>query len=677
MAASQIIQQRIIRLQQVLRQYNYQYYILDQPTIPDAEYDQLFRELQALEEKHPQLINMDSPTQRVGSTPLSAFSQVKHKIPMLSLANSFSEQELIAFDKRIRDKVKCMAELEYICEVKLDGLAVSLLYQQGVLVQAATRGDGFIGEDITQNVRTINSVPLRLQGKNYPSLLEIRGEVYMPLAGFSKLNQTARKNNEKSFANPRNAAAGSLRQLDAKITATRPLAIYCYAIGESSQPGIVTSQWEILQSFRKWGLRVNNKTKKVKGINACWQYYLTMQQQRDQIDYDIDGVVFKINQLSLQQQLGSVARAPRWAIAQKFPAQEALSVIKSVEFQVGRTGSLTPVARLEPTFVGGATVSNATLHNMDEITRKDIRIGDTVVLRRAGDVIPEIVSVVKAKRPQYTATIKLPKHCPICDSIVVQPKGEGIAYCMGELYCAAQNKRAIEHFASRKAINIDGLGKRLIALMVDQELVRNVADIYQLSLPKIAVLARMGEKSAQNLMTAIEKSKQTTLAKFLYALGIREVGESTASSLANHFGGLTAIEIADQAQLQQIPDVGPIAAANIYVFFRQSHNQTVIKALLAAGIYWQDVELTTQQSKPLAGETFVLTGTLSGLTREAAKAQLIALGAKVSGSISQQTNFVVAGTDPGSKFNKAQSLNVPIKDEQWLLRLLKKYSISL
>lgn len=669
MAMPKTAAQRVAQLRQLLQQYNYQYYILDAPTVADTQYDRLLRELQDLEAKYPQLITVDSPTQRVGSMPLTAFTRVKHKVPMLSLGNAFTKTELLAFDKRVHDRLHTSEAIEYICEPKFDGLAVSLIYKKGVLQQAATRGDGYIGEDITQNIRTVFSIPLTLHG-DYPEILEVRGEVYMPIRGFIELNKNARKNHGKVFANPRNAAAGSLRQLDPKITATRPLAMYCYTVGEISGDG---SQWDLLQHFKKWGLSVNEEIKKVKGINACWQYYLSLEKKRSQLAYDIDGVVFKVNSFALQEKLGYVARAPRWAIAQKFPAQEALTKIHDVEFQVGRTGALTPVARLIPTFVGGATVSNATLHNMDEILRKDVRIGDTVIIRRAGEVIPEVVSVVKDKRLKNARKINLPKRCPVCGSDAIRADNEAVAHCIGELHCAAQRKGVIEHFASRKAMNIDGLGERLVDVMVKRELLNNVADIYQLTVDQVAVLERMGEKSAQNLITAIDKSKKTTLAKILYAISIRQVGESTASNLANYFGNFSAIEKASQQCLQQIPDIGPVVAANIYAFFRQPHNQQVINALLESGVHWDNVVVKSPFRQPLAGDIYVLTGTFSSLTREAAKARLQALGAKVSGSVSIKTSCVIVGEVPGAKYTKAKALGVTIKDEKWLLQLLRKY----
>lgn len=658
-------------LKQQLQQHNYQYYVLDAPTIPDAEYDRLLRELETIETTFPDLKQADSPTQRVGSQPLGAFSQVTHKVPMLSLSNSFAFEELEAFNKRLQDRLKNTSEIEFVCEPKLDGLAVSLLYENGILVQAATRGDGTTGENITENIRTIRSIPLKLQG-DYPKLVEVRGEVYMPLEGFKRLNEAARKNDEKTFANPRNAAAGSLRQLDSRITANRPLAMYCYALGSLEGESVGNSQWEMLQTFKTWGLRVNPEIKKVSGVKACWQYYELLEKKRQTLDYDIDGIVFKVNSFQLQQQLGFVSRAPRWSIAQKFPAQEELSKILNVDFQVGRTGALTPVARLEPTFVGGATVSNATLHNMDEIARKDVRIGDTVIIRRAGDVIPEVVSVLTDRRPKNTKKIILPKQCPVCGSDVIHPEGEAVARCIGELVCPAQRKGILTHYASRKAMDIDGLGERLVELMVDTGMLTTVADIYHLSADKVAALERMGDKSAANLMRAIEKSKHTTLAKFIYALGIREVGESTANNLANHFGSLSAIEQADEDSLQQTPDVGAVVADNLYRFFREKHNIDVINALQNAGVSWPDIDVNQEGKKPLEGKTFVLTGTLEAMSRDQAKAQLIALGAKVSGSVSKKTDYVIAGSAAGSKLTKAEQLGVAVKNEAWLQQLLNQ-----
>ena len=673
MASKATAKQRAASLRQELQHYNYQYYVLDEPTIPDAEYDRLLRELQDLEGEYPELKTADSPTQRVGAQALKSFSQLKHKVPMLSLSNAFDQEELNAFAKRVQDRLKDDTNLDYVCEPKLDGLAVSLLYENGILAQAATRGDGATGENITDNIRTIGSVPLKLQGDNIPETIEIRGEVYMPLTGFAELNQKAVSKGEKMFANPRNAAAGSLRQLDSRITATRPLEMCCYAIGFIEGGSVGNTQWQMLQQFKRWGLRVNEQTQQVCGIEQCWQYYQSLETKRSELSYDIDGVVVKVNDVALQEKLGHVSRAPRWAIALKFAAQEELTLLQSVDFQVGRTGALTPVARLQPVFVGGATVSNATLHNMDEIKRKDICIGDTVIIRRAGDVIPEVVSSIKAKRPKNAKAITMPTHCPVCGSDVIQPEGEAVARCMGELFCPAQRKGIIEHFVARKALDIDGLGERLVAIMVDNNMLKTVADIFQLTTEQVADLERMGEKSADNLIKAIEQSKQTTLAKFIYALGIREVGESTANNLANHFGSLPAIEQATLEQLQQTPDVGTIVAENLHAFFAEAHNQQVIQSLIDSGVSWQDIEVNSTEQKPLAGQTFVLTGTLIELKRDTAKAQLVQLGAKVSGSVSKKTTYVVAGEAAGSKLSKAQELEVTVKDEAWLLNLLSQY----
>ncbi len=672
MVESNKINKRIQQLRIEIQNHDYRYYILDTPSIPDAEYDRLMRELQTLETQCPEFRTLDSPTQRVGIAPLSAFQIVQHRVPMLSLANSFSIEELRAFEKRLQDRLSDQATPEFVCEPKLDGLAVSLLYEQGVLVQAATRGDGTTGEDITQNIRTIKSVPLHLQGNDYPQRIEVRGEVYLPLAGFQKLNATARKNGDKEFANPRNAAAGSLRQLDPNITATRPLAMYCYGVGEVQGGNVGESQWDMLKTFKRWGLRVNPEIAKVQGIQECWHYYENMLKKRPKLDYDIDGVVIKVNSFALQETLGFVSRAPRWAIAQKFPAQEMLTKLLAVDFQVGRTGALTPVARLEPVFVGGATVSNATLHNMDEIKRKDVWIGDTVIVRRAGDVIPEVVGSVLEQRPKNATEIILPTCCPVCGSDVVHPKGESVARCIGELYCSAQRKEAIKHFASRKAMDICGLGDKVVEQLVDVELIHNVADLYQLNIEQLAGLERMGEKSATKLVTAITNSKATTLSRFIYALGIRDVGESTALNLSKHFDDLEAIEKASIEQLLGVVDIGPIVAANIHAFFRESHNTKIIQALLKSGIHWPAMPKNIPTSSKYAGKIFVLTGTLQFLSREVAKEKLQALGAKVSGSVSAKTDYVIAGNDAGSKLTKAQELGITIKDEAWLKQLFNK-----
>ncbi|GAB4393088.1 MAG: NAD-dependent DNA ligase LigA [Gammaproteobacteria bacterium] len=660
--------EHIQQLRQRIEQHNYAYYVLNNPTIPDAEYDRLFRELQRLEQQHPELITPDSPTMRVGSVPLTAFKPVQHEQPMLSLHNAFDETEMRAFDQRVVQTLAHHAHIEYACEPKIDGLAVSLLYEKGVLVRAATRGDGYTGEDITANVRTIASVPLRLLTGSFPARLEVRGEVFMSKTAFHKLNQYARDQGEKIFANPRNAAAGSLRQLDSRITAKRALSMYCYGVGVYDK-ALPEKHTAILQQLKQWGLPVCEWVEVASGIDACLQYYQHILAQREQLPFEIDGVVYKINDKRQQDDLGFVSRAPRWAIAYKFPAQEELTQVLAVEFQVGRTGAITPVARLQPVMVGGVTVSNATLHNMDEVERKDVRVGDTVIVRRAGDVIPEVVSVVHDKRPAYTRKIKLPRHCPVCGSDVERLANEAVARCSGGLYCAAQRKEAIKHFASRKAMDIDGLGDKIIEQLVDKQLIHHVADIYHLTHSQLANLDRLADKSAQNLLTAIEKSKTTTLARFLYALGIREVGEATAHNLALHLGDLTSIQIANEDKLQQIPDIGPTVAQHIVNFFHQAHNQEVIQQLLAAGIHWPAPQTSMQQDSPVSGKTVVLTGTLTSMTREQAKQALLDLGAKVTNSVSTNTDYLIAGTDPGSKYIKAQQLGVTILEEAEFLKL--------
>lgn len=670
MTGEQEVRERIAALRDELDQHNYRYYVLDEPSIPDAEYDRLMRQLQALEAEHPALVTPDSPTQRVGAAPLSAFAEVAHKVPMLSLDNAFSEEEMQAWDKRLRDRLDVEAAIEYAAEPKLDGLAISLRYEEGQLVQAATRGDGRTGEDVTQNVRTIKAVPLKLRGGDWPAVLEVRGEVFMPKAGFEALNERARKAGEKTFVNPRNAAAGSLRQLDSKVTASRPLAMFCYGLGEVDGGAPAATHAGTMARLKAWGLPVSPELQVVEGLSGCLHYYADIGRRRDALAYDIDGVVYKVNDYAAQQALGFVSRAPRWAIAHKFPAQEELTSVEAVEFQVGRTGAVTPVARLAPVFVGGVTVSNATLHNMDEVARKDVRVGDTVIVRRAGDVIPEVVAVVVERRPAHTKPIELPEHCPVCGSDVIKPEGEAVARCSGGLYCAAQRKNAVLHFASRKAMDIEGLGDKLVEQLVERELIRDPADLYQLSLEQLAGLERMAEKSAQNLLDALEKSKATTLARFLYAIGIREVGEATAQALARQFGSLKSIEAADEEQLQQTPDVGPIVAAHIASFFRQSHNREVIDKLVAAGVHWEEGEAApVPEELPLNGKTFVLTGTLSR-PRDEVKAELQALGAKVAGSVSKKTDYVVAGEAAGSKLAKAESLGVTVLDEAGLQALI-------
>lgn len=660
---------RIAELKKLLNDYSYCYYVLDQPKVPDAEYDRLFRELQQLETNHPDLITTDSPTQRVGSKPVSSFKQVHHLIPMLSLDNAFLDDDVVSFDRRIHERLKIADEIEYVCEPKIDGIAVSLSYENGILSKAATRGDGVVGEDILQNVRTIPSIPLVLHGQGFPRRLEIRGEVYMPLAGFEKFNADADKIGEKTFVNPRNAAAGSLRQLDPKITANRPLSIFCYTVGEVAGGELPTKHSSILAKIKEWGLKTNPEIKVVTGIKGCLDYYQVIGKKRDKLAYEIDGVVYKVNDLLLQNKLGFVSRAPRFAIAHKFPAQEELTKVLSVEFQVGRTGAVTPVARLEPVFVGGATISNATLHNMDEVWRKDIRIGDTVIIRRAGDVIPEVVAVVKERRPKDAKPINLPKLCPVCGSEIVKVEGEAVARCSGGLYCSAQRKETIKHFASRGALDIKGLGDKLVDQLVDCGLINNVAELYALTEEKIKSLERQGEKSAQNLLQAIAESKNTTLARFIYALGIREVGETTAQNLARHFGAIDKLMQASIDDLEVIPDVGPVVATQIVTFFRQKHNRELIENLLKFGIYWPKQKPMRKQ--PLVGQTFVLTGSLESMSREEAKEKLLALGAKISESVSKNTTYVVVGSDPGSKLAKAEKLGIKIIDEKALLEIIR------
>jgi len=656
-------------LRKEIEYHNRRYYTLDAPEITDAAYDQLLRELQALEAQYPELLTADSPTQRVGGEPLDAFSEVVHPVPMLSLDNAFDQQEFADFDRRVRERLELTDEVHYIVEPKLDGLAISLLYEDGLLVRGATRGDGKVGEDVTQNIRTIPTIPLHLTGSGYPKRLEVRGEIFMPKAGFNRLNERARQQGEKGFANPRNAAAGSLRQLDPKIAAARPLAIYCYGFGLVEGGQLGKSHYESMQLLAQWGLRISPELKQLSGISACHDYYQQLAQRRDGLDYDIDGVVYKVDDLQQQQHLGFVSRAPRWAIAWKFPAQEETTRIVGVDFQVGRTGALTPVARLEPVQVAGVMVSNATLHNMDEIQRKDIRFDDTVIVRRAGDVIPEVVRSILSKRPANAKKISMPTLCPECQSEVVRLEGEAVARCSGGLFCPAQRKEAIKHFASRKAMDIEGLGNKLVDQLVDKSLIHTPADLFNLSLDQFAGLERMAEKSAQNLLDALEKSRLTTLPRFLFSLGIREVGEATARSLALHFGSIEAIREADQERLQTVSDVGPIVAEHIIAFFRQPHNLEVVNALQNAGIHWPAIEQVAADQLPLTDKSFVLTGTLSR-PRSVIKEQLQSLGAKVAGSVSKKTDYLVAGADAGSKLAKAEKLGVEVLDEEKLERLL-------
>tara|TARA_R110000868_G_scaffold100529_7_gene276403 strand:- start:5943 stop:8018 length:2076 start_codon:yes stop_codon:yes gene_type:complete len=669
---------RIEQLRQQINDHNHRYYVLDEAAIPDAEYDRLMRELQTLEAQYPLWITADSPTQRVGAEPLAAFDQVQHELPMLSLDNAMNAEEFAAFYQRIRDRLKTTDEIELVCEPKLDGLAVSLLYEQGKLVRAATRGDGQTGEDITRNVRTINNVPLRLQGDAWPRRIEVRGEVYMPKAGFEAYNAKARAADEKVFANPRNAAAGSLRQLDARITAKRPLEFCAYSIGiVSDEFGLATTHRGILDQIQGWGIRINPETRTANGLEQALDCYRLLGEKRHQLGYEIDGSVFKVNALALQQQLGFVARAPRWAIAYKFPAVEQMTRLLGVDFQVGRTGAVTPVARLEPVHVAGVTVSNATLHNMDEVARLGVRIGDTVIVRRAGDVIPQVVSVVLEQRPEHTDAILIPDSCPVCDSLIEKVEGEAVARCTGGLVCAAQRKEAIKHFASRKALDVEGLGDKLIEQLVAADLIDSVDDLFHLTLEQLSGLERMGEKSATNVLAALNKAKQTTLGRFLYALGIREVGVVTAQSLADHFGFLQRIMDASIEQLLDVADVGSVVASHVVNFFAEAHNRTVIEQLKNAGVVWPEGEpvRAAAEDLPLAGQTAVITGTLTALSRDEAKAHLQTLGAKVTGSVSAKTDFLVAGEKAGSKLAKATQLGVSVWDETRLLAVLEEHGI--
>ena len=655
-------------LQRELARLEHAYYVLDQPLVPDAEYDRLYRELLDLEAQHPDWVTPDSLSQRVGGAPLKEFMEVKHSVPMLSLNNAFEESELIGFDRRCREGLG-LDHVEYACELKFDGLAISLRYENGVLVQAATRGDGASGEDVTSNIRTIRAIPLRLQGPNLPNVIEVRGEVFMHRADFEAMNKTAAKSGEKEFANPRNAAAGSLRQLDSKVTAKRPLSFFAYGLG-----ALEPSQWlpsthsELLNLYEVLGLPVCRERTVVSSLDGLMKFYAGIAAKREQLPYEIDGVVYKVNSFAEQQQLGYVSRAPRFAIAHKYPAQEEITTVLDIDVQVGRTGAITPVARLAPVLVGGVTVTNATLHNEDEVRRKDVRIGDTVVVRRAGDVIPEIVSVVLDRRPSNTQVFVMPNRCPVCESHIERLSDEAVARCSGGLFCAAQRKQALLHFAQRRAMDIEGLGDKIVDQMVDLNLVRTPADLYRLGFAALVNMERMGEKSADNLLQSIAQSKKTTLARFIFGLGVRHVGESTAKDLAKHFGGIRALMDAPMDELLMVNDVGPVVADSIVSFMSEPHNREVIEQLLVSGIEFQNEERIT--TVDLSGKTFVLTGTLPTLSRDQAKELLEAAGAKVAGSVSQKTSFVVAGSEAGSKLDKATELGIPILDEVALLKLL-------
>jgi DNA ligase (NAD+) len=678
------LRQRADVLRRELQHHGHRYYVLDAPEIPDAEYDRLFRELQAIEAEHPQWITPDSPTQRVGGKPLEQFASVRHAVPMLSIRTETDTESSGAhnFDTRVRKELALTQSdpaVEYVAELKFDGLAMSLRYVQGVLVQAATRGDGETGEDVTQNIRTIGQIPLRLSD-GAPNILEVRGEVYMRRDDFEALNETQRAKiaagakGEKTFVNPRNAAAGAVRQLDPNIAAQRPLSFFAYGVGEltpADQGGPVwETHFELLQALKTWGFPVADQVQITVGADALVAYHQMISKDRDQLPYDIDGVVYKVNSLALQRQLGFVTREPRWAVAHKFPAQEQLTTVLDIEVQVGRTGKLTPVAKLAPVFVGGVTVTNATLHNEDEARRKDVRVGDTVIVRRAGDVIPEVVGVVPDKRVPGAEPFTMPTHCPVCDSIAVREEGEADHRCSGGLFCSAQRKQSILHFAQRRAVEVEGLGEKLVDQLVDAGIVNTLADLYRLGFVHLASLERMADKSAQNILDALEKSKQTTLQRFLFGLGIRHVGESTAKALARHFGQLDRIMQASEEQLSQVPDVGPVVAQSIRTFFDQAHNVEVVEQLRACGVQWPEGEPSSVALQPLAGKTFVITGTLPTLSRDDAKDLIEAAGAKVAGSVSKKTHYVVAGTEAGSKLDKAMELGVPVLDEAALRLLL-------
>ena len=721
-------------LREAIRHHDHRYYVLDDPEIADHEYDALLRELEALEEEHPGLVTADSPTQRVGAAPSSSFPEVVHRVPMLSLANAFDEGEVRAFDRRIRERLAAQegsgqrdgAEegggarqgsggqqddarqdpepaVEYTGEVKIDGLAISLVYENGRLLRGATRGDGARGEDVTANVRTIRAVPLRLLGDAPPALLEVRGEIFMPRAGFESMNDAQRERGERTYVNPRNAAAGALRQLDPAVTASRPLNLHCHGTGAVSDDAALPSRHsDVLDALAGWGLPVSPHTKVLDGAEECLAYHAGMGRRRDSLGYDIDGVVFKLNDLRAREVVGQVSRAPRWAVAYKYPAQEALTRLVGIDVQVGRTGTLTPVARLEPVMVGGATVTNATLHNQDEIDRKDVRVGDTVWVRRAGDVIPEVIRIVPERRPEGTEPFRLPGHCPVCGSEAARAEGEVALRCTGGLVCPAQRKQAVRHFASRRALDVEGLGRKLVDQLVERGMVSTVADVFGLEEGALAELDRMGEKSARNLVEGIERARRTTLDRFLYALGIRDVGEATAAALAAHFGGLAALRAADADALTEVPDVGPVVAESVRRFFDDPRNGEIVDAL-ARELSWEETEPVRARigsetgatapsgvaassgaaassqaaalgwaapSSPLAGKTFVLTGALDSMSRDDAKRRLQALGAKVTGSVSKRTDYVVAGDNPGSKLDKAQSLGVPVIGEAELAGLL-------
>jgi len=653
----------------LISKYDHQYYVLNESSIPDAEYDRLLKELKNIEADHPDWVTPNSPSQRVAGAPQAGFNTVSHRVPMLSLDNAFSPDDLAAFVKRLQDRLNSIDELEFACEPKLDGIAVSLLYEHGILVRGATRGDGETGEDITANVRTIKSIPLQLQGDNWPPVLEVRGEIYIPKAGFEKMNATAIERGEKVFVNPRNAASGSLRQLDSRLTAQRPLEMCCYSVGFFEGGELPKNQNDLMKQFGLWGLKINAEMEVVIGFNGIQQYYEKLEQKRDALAYEIDGIVYKVNDFALQNRLGFVSRAPRWAIARKFPAQEEITTLLDVEFQVGRTGALTPVARLEPVFVGGVTVSNATLHNMDEVERLDIHLGDKVIVRRAGDVIPQVVKALPESRVANAKKVATPSECPQCGSLVERVEGEAVTRCTGGIFCSAQRREALKHFVSRKAMDIDGFGEKIVDAFLEANKIHAASDIYELTAEEIAKLDRMGEKSADNLVRSIQKSKKTTLPRFLFALGIREVGETTARNLANYFRTIEKIMTANEAQLLDVEDVGPKVAAHVVNFFSEQQNVMEVQRLMALGVEWEEISVSEEEAL-LSGQTWVVTGKISQMSRDEAKDYLLRLGAKVAGSVSAKTTQVVAGPGAGSKLKKAEELNIPVMDEaefiQWL-----------
>jgi len=655
-------------IEQISR-YDYEYYVLNESTVPDAEYDRLMRELQAIEAEYPDWVTPSSPSQRVAGQVAEGFVTVAHRVPMLSLDNAFNSDDLAAFVKRLQDRLNNPATLEFACEPKLDGIAVSLLYEQGQLVRGATRGDGSSGEDITSNVRTIRSIPLQLQGDDWPKQLEVRGEIYLPKAGFERMNRLALERGDKLFVNPRNAASGSLRQLDSKLTALRPLEMCCYSVGYSAEGELPATQSELMAQFGRWGLKINAEQTVVQGIEGIEAYYQQLEAKRDSLAYEIDGIVYKVNSFALQNRLGFVSRAPRWAIARKFPAQEEMTRLLAVEFQVGRTGALTPVARLEPVFVGGVTVSNATLHNMDEIERLDVRIGDRVIVHRAGDVIPKVARVVLADRPATSQLIAVPQVCPECGSKVERIEGESVIRCTGGIFCSAQRREALKHFVSRKAMDIDGCGEKIIDALLAANLIHSASALFELQLEQLSELERMGPKSAENLLSAIAQSKQTTLARFLFALGIREVGETTARNLARYFATMARLMDATEEQLLEVEDVGPKVAAHVVSYFSEPQNRAEVERLIALGVRWDD-EVVSEQALLLGGQTWVVTGKIAQMSRDEAKDYLLRLGAKVAGSVSAKTTQVVAGPGAGSKLNKATELNIPVMDEAEFIQFL-------